>query len=114
NNFGRVAFSGLSRIQHDKKLLLHLIEKSASVITIISLLFPVLIFGFGQEGTAILYTNKWLPGITALYWFAASTIFGGVIVALGQGILALGKSKNIFFITLIGNINNFIFSFLLL
>ncbi len=114
NNFGRVAFAGFSRLQHDTKALTHTIEKSISIMSVITFLLPLLIFGYGAEGTAILYTNKWLAGIPALYWFTAVTIFSSTMVPLGQGILVTGNSKYIFYATLLSNLFNWLGSFVLL
>jgi len=111
-NFGRVAFSGFSRMQNHRELLVRSIEKSMSILSIFTLLLPVLLLGFGREAVQFLYTQKWLAGVSALYWFTTMSLFSAVMVSLGQGILVLGKSKNIFFVILISNIVNWILSFI--
>lgn len=114
DNFGRVAFSGFSRIQDDRKLLSLAVEKSMGILSIITLLFSVIILGFAPEIISILYTEKWLPGIPALYWFAVSTFFISAVSALGSGLLALGKSKDIFLITLTTDIIEWLLALLLI
>ncbi len=104
DNFGRVAFAGFSRVQHNRQFLSKAIERSIGILSIITLFFTVMIFGFGVEAIKILYTQKWVAGVPSLYWFAANTFFISAISALGSGILALGKSKRIFYITLISDI----------
>lgn len=99
DNFGRVAFSGWSRFQSDTKFLSLAVQKSIGILSIISLLFTVLILGFSREAVTLLYTDKWLAGIPALYWFCGNTFFISVMSAIGSAILVLGKSKYIFFVT---------------
>ncbi len=103
-NFGRVAFSGFSKIQNDKKFLAIMIERSMGILSIITLLFTVLILGFAPQAIEILYTKKWVAGVPSLYWFAASTFLISVMSAIGSGLLALGRSKEIFYVTLLSGI----------
>lgn len=114
DNYGRVAFSGFSRIQKKDELLASAIEKSIGILSIITLLFTVTIFGFGMDFTSYIYTTQWTAGLPALYWFAASTFFIAVMSPLGQGILVRGRSKDIFFITLVMNIIEWILAYILI
>jgi len=113
NNFGRVAFSKFSRIQDDMKILSNLVENSLKSLTTIILLFVVLLFAYGKEATYIFYTSRWLPGISALYWFSAGVIFFPLITTLGQALLAIKRSKDVFYITLVTVICNWILAYLL-
>ena len=99
-NFGRVAFAGYSRIREEKEALAKSIDKSTSMLAIILYIFPVVFFSFGRDLVYFLYTAKWLAAVPALYWFGASVFFYPTITAVGQAILSLGKSKEIFWATL--------------
>jgi len=112
-NFGRVAFANFSKIQKDTFFLKKSIERSIGVLSIITLFFTLIVLAFGKEFVAVLYTQKWQAGITSLYWFTASTFFIAVTYALAQGILAVGRSKDIFFITLFTTIFEWILAYFL-
>jgi teichuronic acid exporter len=112
-NFSRVAFTSYSRIQEEKELLFKSIHKSVSMLAIVLYFFPVIIFSFGGELVQIVYTDKWMPAVPALYWFSASVLFYPIITALGQVILAIGKSKEIFQVTLITAIVGWLSAFFL-
>lgn len=103
NSYGRVAFAGFSRIQENISDLSGIIEDSIRVLSIITFLFAILIFGFSKEAADIIYTSKWAAGVPALYWFAGNVFFIPITASVGQGILVLGKSRSIFIITAISN-----------
>jgi O-antigen/teichoic acid export membrane protein len=113
NNFSRVAFSGFARLQGGKEVLSKAIAKSVSLLMIITMFFTVLIFGFAQEGVRLVFTDKWLGGIPALYWFAAGIPLYAVFASYGQGILTLGKSKAVFFSMLFANSTGLAVAFVL-
>jgi O-antigen/teichoic acid export membrane protein len=110
-NFARVAFAGYSRIQEQKELLLKSICKSISMLSIIFYIFPVVIFCFGNQLVPLLFSNKWIPAIPALYWYSLDVFFLPIIIALGQVILVIGKSKEIFWVTFITAIAGWIGAF---
>lgn len=112
-NFGRVAFAGYSRIQEQEKLLSNSISRSMSMLSIMLYIFPVIIFSFAGQLIPFVFSAKWIPVIPALYWYTAVTFFLPVISPLGQGILAIGKSKEIFWCTLITAIGGWIGAYLL-
>lgn len=92
-NFGRVAMSGMSRIQERVDLISLSINKSVSLLNIIVFLFLVIVGGFGREIILYVFTEKWLPALPALYWFTAGTLFLGGNIAVGHGLLAIGRAK---------------------
>jgi O-antigen/teichoic acid export membrane protein len=98
-NFGRVAFAGYSRIQEKNKLLSNAISHSISMLSIMLYIFPVIIFSYAGQLIPFVFSAKWIPAISALYWYTAVTFFLPVVSSLGQGILAIGKSKEIFWST---------------
>jgi O-antigen/teichoic acid export membrane protein len=112
-NFARVAFSGYSRIQHQRVLLFKSINKSIAMLSIILYIFPAIIFAFGPELIKTIYTEKWLPALPALYVFAIGAFFHPVNSAIGQGILAIGLSKEIFKVTLISALIGWVSAFIL-
>lgn len=104
HNFGRVAFAGYSRIQTEKELLFKSVSKSMASLAILLYIFPVIILGLGNEIIPLLFSSKWISAMPALYWYCISTLFLPIIAALGQAILVIGKSKEIFwssFMTLV-------------
>jgi O-antigen/teichoic acid export membrane protein len=113
-NFGRVAFAGYSRIQKQKELLFKSISKSVSTLSILLYIFPVLIFCFGSEFVKSFYTPNWHFAIPALYWFSTAAFFLPIMASLGQGILAIGKSKEIFRATFITTVIGWILALILL
>ena len=100
-NFGRVAFAGYSRMQEQNKLLLNSINHSMSMLSIILYIFPVIIFSFSNQLVPLIFSAKWIPSIPALYWYSAVTFFIPIVSPFGQGIFAIGKSKEIFWGTFI-------------
>lgn len=98
-NFGRVAFAGYARIQEEKELLFRAICKSVSLLAIILYIFPVIIFGLGNELVSFIFSAKWLPAVPALYWYSLGAFFLPAISSLGQGILVIGRSKEIFWLS---------------
>jgi O-antigen/teichoic acid export membrane protein len=112
-NFGRVAFAGYSRIQEQKKLLSNSMSRSISMLAIMLYIFPVIVFSFAGQLIPFVFSAKWIPAIPALYWYTAVTFFLPVIAPLGQGILAIGKSKEIFWSTFITAVLGWIGAYLL-
>lgn len=112
-NFARVAFTSYSRIQGDVDLLSKSVLKSVSLLTIIIYLFPVIMLSFGGEIVNIIYTEKWSPAVPSLYWYSLAVIFYPIVTCLGQKILVLGKSKELFFITLVTTIFGWLISYLI-
>jgi len=91
--FGRVAFPAFSRIQDDRELLARTIERSVRMMTIV--MFPVtaIMAAAGPEITHLIFTNKWLPGIWAFYFYCTSPFLIGIMLPLYCAILSLGKSN---------------------
>jgi O-antigen/teichoic acid export membrane protein len=94
DNFGRVALSGMSRIQEEKELVVKAINKSVGLLNIISYLFPLIVFSFGYEIIFYVFGDKWLPALSALTTFSIGTFFMGGNIAVGHGLLAIGKVKS--------------------
>ncbi len=113
SNFGRVAFAGYSRIQSQRELLASSISRSMSMLSIMLYIFPVIIFSFGSVLIPLIFSEKWAPALPALYWYSAGAFFLPVIASLGQGILAIGKSKEIFWGSFLTAVSGWVIAFLL-
>lgn len=100
-NFSRVAFAGYSKIQEEKEILSRSINKSIAMLSIILYFFPVMLLSFGGELVQFIYTDKWLDSVPSLYWFSGLIFFHPILASLGQAILSIGKSKEIFWATFI-------------
>jgi len=72
------------------------------------------IFGFSHDLVSFFFTEKWLPAVPALYWFVASTYFAGGNVTMGHALLAIGKSKEVFFVSILTIIVQWLFPILLI
>jgi len=99
-NVGRVSFASFSRMQDSKDSIAQYISKSFIILSFFSLFFVVITISFGKELVSFLLTDKWLPALPALYWFIGSTFFLNGTALMGNVILALGKTKLMFYISI--------------
>ncbi|WP_298267855.1 oligosaccharide flippase family protein [Geobacter sp.] len=90
--FGRVAFPAFSRLQDNKVLLTRTIERSIRMMTVV--MFPVtaIMFALGAEITHVVFTDKWMPGMAAFYFYCTSPLLIGVMLPMYSAILSLGRS----------------------
>lgn len=95
DNYGRAAFAGISLIQDRAELVSKAINKSIQFLNIAIFFFGVLLFTYTYDFIHFVTTDKWLPSIPALQWFLLGSLFSGVITALGQGLVAIGKAKEL-------------------
>lgn len=92
---GRLIFPACARAQKNPRLLRVMIEKMTKISCLIS--FPILAatFALARPITYLVYTSKWLPGLTALYL----SLIQGIFVLLGwifiQVLFALGDAKKV-------------------
>ena len=101
DSFGRIAFPAYAKFQHDKEYLGHLISNSIQIITFATFPITLYIAIFGKDLIRLVYTDKWLPALPALYFFSLGALFTGISVPLYYGILALGESSIIFSLSII-------------
>lgn len=113
DNYGRVAFSGFSKIQENIILLSKSVQKSILILNIINFLFIALIFGYGEEFVYYILTPKWLPALPAIYWFVACTFFYGATVSINHALLAIGRSKELLYISVVAILIELSLSFIL-
>lgn len=96
-NVGRVSFASFSRIQNDKKIIEETIIKVIKILGLFSIFFILVTLSFGHEIVIYFLTEKWLPALPALYYFIGATFFLNGTAIMGNIILAMGKTKLMFF-----------------
>lgn len=92
---GRLVFPACSQAQDRPLFLKSLIEKMIKISCMLSLPLLAAIFALARPLTVIVYTSKWLPGLTALYLSLIQAFFillGGIFV---QVLFALGEAKTV-------------------
>lgn len=92
---GRLIFPVCARVQDNQRLLRLIIEKSIQLSCLTAFPLVIILVALARPVTYLIYTDKWLPGIPALYFFSLQSIFvilGGVLM---QALLALGEAKTI-------------------
>jgi len=92
-SFSRVSFPAFSKIQHDKELLARAIERSIRNMTLVMFPITAIMIVLGFEITRVIFTDKWLPGIWAFYFYCTSPLAIGITLPMYSAILSLGKSK---------------------
>lgn len=90
--FSRVAFPAFSKIQNDRELLAKTIERSIRCMTLIMFPLTALMLALGPAIVHVVFTDKWLPGIKAYYFYCTSPLVIGVLLPMYSAILAVGKS----------------------
>jgi PST family polysaccharide transporter len=90
--FGRVAFPAFSRLQHDKVLLREAIERSIRMITLVMFPFTAIMMALAPDIIRLVFSEKWMRGITAFYFYCTSPFLIGIILPLYSAIMSLGKS----------------------
>ncbi len=88
----KLIFPAAARSQEDKKFLKVLIEKMLKLSCLFSFPLLALIFALAPSLTTILYTEKWLPGLTTLYLSLIQGVFLLHCVLFTDVLFALGKS----------------------
>lgn len=92
---GRLVFPACSQAQHRSQFLKSLIEKMIEITCMLSLPLLAAIFALARPITFIIYTSKWLPGLTALYLSLIQGVFillGGILVNV---LFALGQARTV-------------------
>lgn len=90
----RVTFPAFSRIQHDKEILRHAIEKTLFGLSLT--IFPittVLLFFVGPLVAIIPRYTKWEPALTSFYLFALGAALASLSTPLTNALNAVGKIK---------------------
>jgi O-antigen/teichoic acid export membrane protein len=90
--FGRVAFPAFSKMQDDKELLARTVERSIRMMTLVMFPIVAIMLALGPEMTRVVFTDKWLPGIWAYYFYCTSPLLIGIMLPMYSAILSCGKS----------------------
>jgi len=107
---GQMIFPICSRVQDDRLLLRLIIEKSAQFISFAAFPLIALLAALAKPITVLIYTDKWLPGLPAFYFFSLQSIlliFGSIFM---QILLALGKARVVRNITLVWVVVQWVFA----
>ncbi len=92
-SFGRVSFPAFSRIQDNRELLARTVESSIRCMTLVMFPVTVLMVVLGPGIIHVVFTDKWMPGLWAYYFYCTSPLLIGVLLPMYCAILAVGKSK---------------------
>lgn len=101
DNYGRVAFASFSRLQEQKKELTSLVINSTNHLSIFVFYFIIILFVLGRDLVSFVFSEKWLPALPALYIFGIVIVINTLITPLSTMILALGKVKRMFMLSLL-------------
>lgn len=91
-SFGRVAFPAFAKLQNNRELLGNVVDKSVKMITLVMFPITAIMIALGPDIVKIVFTNKWMPGLWAYYFFCTTPIAIGIVLPMYSAILALGKS----------------------
>lgn len=114
DNFARGSFAGFSRMHHDEEETNKFITHSYLGISVFAILFTLIIVTLSKDILFFVFSSKWLPGLSAFVWFGFANCVNILLTPLSPLILAKGKSKALFQVTLIFTAFEWIFVFLLL
>lgn len=112
-NFGRVGFAGMTKIQDKKDKISLIVNKSNSILNIFSFLFVILVLGYSKEFTILILSEKWIPALPSLYWFVSSLLFYSGSITIAHALLAMGKSKEVTIFTTPVILMGVVFAFLM-
>lgn len=89
----QMVFPVCSRSQENKRLLGSIIEKSIQLSCLFSFPLVAILLALAKPVTYLIYTDKWLIGLPALYIFLIQSVFIVLNDVFMQSLLALGESK---------------------
>ena len=102
-----------ARSQSDPEVLKKTIERAMHLSSVISFPLIALVFVLAKPITYIVFTDKWLPGLGALYVFSIYGIFLILQDILVHALWAIGYSKIVRDVMLLSVVLQWIFSFIL-
>jgi O-antigen/teichoic acid export membrane protein len=89
----RVSFPVLSRLQTDRAAFASELERAVLMCGIPTFWFTGLVLGVGPSIVSVVYSDKWLPAVPALYVYALTFANGFYFMILGSALDALGKPQ---------------------
>lgn len=88
---GRVSFPLFSRIQHDRRSLARALQRMLQLCAVGVFFSSALFLTAGPNVTTVVFAEKWLAGLVALYAFAAVLVVGFVSPVVGALLDAVGR-----------------------
>lgn len=89
----RIVFPVCSRLQNDKEELRRIVEKIIKFAYLLSLPLLAILFSLATAVVPIIYTSRWMGGLTALYLSLIHGIFLILIMILTDVLFAMGYAK---------------------
>jgi len=92
----RVTFPLYSRLQGDDQAFAASLGRSVQLCAMTTFFFSGLLFGLGPNLISVVYSDKWLPAMPALYVYSAAIGIGFLSPLIASALDALGKPQVIF------------------
>ncbi|MBI2595318.1 oligosaccharide flippase family protein [Candidatus Daviesbacteria bacterium] len=92
---GRIIFPMCARFQTDRRFLKKIIERALQLNNLASFPVIIMIIALAQPVTLIIFTDKWIGGISVLYLLTLQSAFMVPEVIFTTALLALGYSKTV-------------------
>ncbi len=87
----RVSFPLLSRMQDDRGALARALERSIQLCAAAAFFAAALLLTIGRNVTVVVFSDKWLGGLVALYAFSAALLIGFMSPVVGAVLDAVGR-----------------------
>jgi len=89
----RVTFPVLSRLQADRPAFVSELERAVLFCGIPTFWFTGFVLGVGPSVVSVIYSDKWLPALPALYVYTVTFSIGFYFTILGSALDAFGKPQ---------------------
>lgn len=100
----RVVFPASARLQENKMMMRNILEESLRYSAWIIFLYIAIVLSLSYPITKIIYTDKWLPGVSSLNLYLLALIPISMYLIPREILLGIGKSRLIFNISIIATI----------
>lgn len=90
---GRVSFPLYSRLRSDRTLLTREIERNVRICLTGTMLFVSVVFAIGPALVRVIYGEKWIPALPALYVFSGAITIGFLSPIIGAAFDAIGEPQ---------------------
>jgi PST family polysaccharide transporter len=87
----RAGFPLWARLQGDRAAFADSVERTVQACCIVTLIFSTLFLGIGPSIIHVVYTDKWMPALPALYLYAFGIGIGFLSPIISSALDALGK-----------------------
>lgn len=89
----RVTFPLLSRLQRDRPAFVAEVERAVLFCGVPTFWFAGLVCGLGPSIVSVIYSDKWMPAVPALYVYALTFAAGFYFTILGSAVDAFGRPQ---------------------